>query len=80
MCFLGTKASCEDIGRSIIAVGHRTPVSELVTTIENLPNETVREVTEKYTSNKCLVVSAAGPIENLLDYVNLRSRMYWARV
>lgn len=77
---LASKGNCEDIGRSIVATGRRTPVNELVTTIQNLDNQTVRDITDKYTNNKCPVLSAIGQHENLTDYINLRTRMYWARV
>ncbi|XP_055315672.1 mitochondrial-processing peptidase subunit beta-like [Sitodiplosis mosellana] len=75
-----SKGNCEDIGRSILATGRRTPLNELVATIQNLSNQTVRDITDKYTNNKCPVLSAVGPVENLTDYVNIRTRMYWARV
>lgn len=76
----GTKGNCEDIGRSVVAMNRRIPLNELVQTIEGYSNQTIRDVTDKYTNNKCPVLSAVGPIENLIDYVNLRTRMYWARV
>ncbi|XP_031634630.1 mitochondrial-processing peptidase subunit beta-like [Contarinia nasturtii] len=75
-----SKANCEDIGRSILAVGHRTPLSEVVASIQNVSNQTVRDITDKYVSNKCPVVSAVGPVEQLMDYVNLRARMYLSRL
>lgn len=81
-CFVisATKGSCEDIGRSVLALNHRAPLNEVIKVIDALSHETIREVTDKYTNNKCPVLSAVGPIENLTDYVNLRTRMYWARV
>lgn len=64
----------------MIASNHRVPLNELVRKIDTLSNDTIREVTDKYTNNKCPVLSAVGPIEALPDYVNIRTRMYWARV
>lgn len=78
--FVGTKGSCENIGNSVLSLGRVTPLAELEASITRLSNETIRDVTDKYINNKCLVASAVGPIENLTDYVNLRTRMYWARV
>lgn len=75
-----TKGICEDIGRSVIATGHRVPLNDLVKLIDSQSHESIQQVTDKYTNNKCPVLSAVGPIENLTDYVNLRTRMYWARV
>lgn len=71
---------CEDVGNSIVSNGHRLSVNELVNGIVNCSNDTIRSTTEKYVNNKCPVVSAVGPVENLTDYVNIRTRMYWARV
>lgn len=76
----GTKGNCEDIGRSVLALNRRVPLNELINSIEGYSNQAVRDVTDKYVNNKCPVLSAVGPIENLTDYVNLRTRMYWARV
>jgi len=75
-----TKGNCEEIGNSILSIGRRVPLNELVASIANVSNQTVRDVTDKYTNNKCPILSAVGPVENLTDYVNIRSRMYWARV
>lgn len=78
--FAGSKTNCENIGNSVLSLGHAQSLADLEGAISRLDNQTVRDVTDKYTNNKCLVVSAVGPIENLTDYVNLRTRMYWARV
>ncbi|XP_031634631.1 mitochondrial-processing peptidase subunit beta-like [Contarinia nasturtii] len=75
-----SKGICEDIGNSILSLGRRAPLGEVVASIQNISNQTVRDVTDKYTSNKCLVVSAVGPVEQLMDYVNLRARMYLTRL
>lgn len=77
---LATKGSCEDIGNSVLSLGRAVPLHELVSSIANVSNQTVRDITDKYTNNKCPVISAVGPVENLTDYVNIRTRMYWARV
>lgn len=77
---LGTRASCEDIGRSVLALNRGVPLNKLVNTIENYPNQNIRDITDKYINNKCPVLSAVGPIESLIDYVNIRTKMYWARV
>lgn len=77
---VGSKTNCENIGNSVLSLGHAQSVADLEGAISRLDNQTVRDVTDKYTNNKCLVVSAVGPVENLTDYVNLRTRMYWARV
>lgn len=75
-----SKGLCEDIGNSVLSIGRHTSLAELESAIAKVSNQTVRDVTDKYTNNKCPVVSAVGPIEGLTDYVNIRTRMYWARV
>lgn len=75
-----TKGNCEDIGNSVLSVGRHVSVAELEAAISKVSHEAIREATDKYTNNKCPVVSAVGPIEGLSDYVNIRTRMYWARV
>lgn len=64
----------------MLSTGRRVPVAEIEAAIANVSNQTIRDVTDKYTNNKCPVVSAVGPIESLIDYVNIRTRMYWARI
>lgn len=76
----GTKGNCEDIGKSMIYLNRRIALNELVKNIQNYSFDEIREVTDKYTNNKCPVVAAVGPVENLTDYVNIRTRMYWARL
>lgn len=64
----------------MLSVGRSVPLAETEAAIANVSNQAIRDVTDKYTNNKCPVVSAVGPIEGLTDYVNIRTRMYWARV
>jgi hypothetical protein len=40
----------------------------------------VRSVCFEYIYDKCPVVAAVGPVENLTDYSRIRSQMYWIRV
>lgn len=74
--FAGSKGSCLDIGKSILLFGQRTPVKDVIETIEKTSNEKIRETVEKYTHNKCLVISAVGPCENLHEYVYYRNQMW----
>ena len=39
-----------------------------------------REVCTKYIYDKCPVVVGIGPIEQLFNYVTIRSNLYWLRV
>merc|ERR1719230_1912155 len=40
----------------------------------------VKDTCYKYIYDRCPAVAAVGPIENLPDYNNVRSRMYWLRM
>lgn len=42
--------------------------------------ELVREVCYNYIYDKCPVIAAVGPIENLPDYNEARAGMYWLRM
>jgi len=76
----GTTAICEDIGRQLLCYGRRIPLHELETRINSVTAATVRQVCLKYIYDQCPVVSAVGPCENLTDYLNIRSGMWWLRV
>lgn len=75
----GTTPVCEDIGRQMLCYGRRIPLAELDQRIEMVDARAVMEVCNKYIYDRCLAVSAVGPIEALPDYVQLRSRQYWVR-
>lgn len=48
--------------------------------LQNVSAENVRDVCMKYIYDRCPAVAAVGPVENLPDYVRIRSSMYWLRV
>ncbi|KAF2354591.1 Peptidase M16 N-terminal [Trinorchestia longiramus] len=76
----GTTPICEDIGRQILCYGRRIPFSELDARIAAVDSEVVREVCTKYIYDKCPVQVGVGPIEQMRDYNNLRSGLYWLRI
>ncbi len=76
----GTTAICEDIGRQMLCYGRRVPQHELEARIEAVDADLVRQVCYDYIYDKCPVIAAVGPIENLPDYNIIRSGMYWLRV
>jgi mitochondrial-processing peptidase subunit beta len=47
---------------------------------QNVTAENIRDVAMKYIYDRCPAVAAVGPVENLPDYVRIRSSMYWLRV
>lgn len=76
----GTTAVCEDVGRQMLCYGRRIPQHELEARIDAVDASLVRDVCYNYIYDKCPVVAAVGPVENLPDYNIIRSAMYWLRV
>lgn len=76
----GTTPICEDIGRQMLCYGRRMPQHELEARIDAVDARLVKDTCYKYIYDRCPVVAAIGPIENLPDYNNIRARMYWLRV
>lgn len=76
----GTTPICEDIGRQMLCYGRRIPQAELEARIDAVDANLVKDVCYKYVYDKCPVIAAIGPIENLTDYNRIRSGMYWLRL
>ncbi|KAJ8686290.1 hypothetical protein QAD02_022084 [Eretmocerus hayati] len=76
----GTTAVCEDIGRQMLCYNRRIPLHELEARIESISSKTIQDVGMKYIYDRCPVVAAVGPIEQLTDYNLIRNAMYWIRV
>lgn len=72
----GTRGNCVDIGKQVSELGYRVSVKDYIEAIEKTGNEKIRETVEKYTHNKCQVISTVGANENLQDYMLLRNMMY----
>merc|ERR1712004_856433 len=76
----GTTPICEDIGRQMLCYGRRMPQHELEARIDAVDAGLVKDTCYKYIYDRCPAIAAVGPIENLPDYNNVRSRMYWLRM
>merc|ERR1712210_318345 len=76
----GTTPICEDIGRQMLCYGRRMPQHELEARIDAVDAALVKDTCYKYIYDRCPAIAAVGPIENLPDYNNVRSRMYWLRM
>ncbi|XP_041348334.1 mitochondrial-processing peptidase subunit beta-like [Gigantopelta aegis] len=76
----GSTPICEDIGRQMLCYGRRIPLPELEARIDAVNAKVLREVCTKYIYDKCPVVAAVGPTEQLPDYNRVRSSMYWLRL
>ncbi|PSN52564.1 Mitochondrial-processing peptidase subunit beta [Blattella germanica] len=76
----GTTPICEDIGRQMLCYNRRIPLHELEARIENVTAKDLQDIATKYIYDRCPVVAAVGPVENVPDYNRIRSSMYWLRV
>jgi len=76
----GTTPICEDVGRQMLCYGRRIPQHELEARIDAVDAATVRETCYKYIYDRCPVMAAVGPVEQVPDYNWIRSGMYWLRV
>ena len=48
--------------------------------MQSVDAQLVRDTCYKYIYDRCPVIAAVGPTENLPDYNRIRSGMYWLRV
>uniref|UniRef100_A0A182M4R6 Mitochondrial-processing peptidase subunit beta n=1 Tax=Anopheles culicifacies TaxID=139723 RepID=A0A182M4R6_9DIPT len=76
----GATPICEDIGNQMLCFKRRIPLHELEQRIESVTAQNVRDVGMKYIFDRCPAVAAVGPVENLPDYMRIRSSMYWTRL
>ncbi|KAF6725533.1 Mitochondrial-processing peptidase subunit beta [Oryzias melastigma] len=75
----GSTPICEDIGRQMLCYSRRIPLHELEARIDAIDAETIKEVCTKYIYNRAPAIAAVGPIEQLPDYNQLRSGMFWMK-
>ncbi|XP_071960336.1 mitochondrial-processing peptidase subunit beta-like [Antedon mediterranea] len=75
----GSTPICEDIGRQMLCYGRRIPLPELDARIDAVSANVIRDVCLRHIYDKCPAVAGVGPVEQLPDYNNVRSAMYWVR-
>lgn len=75
----GTTPLCDTIGSHILNYGRRISLAEWEAKLSAVDARMLQEVCNKYLYDRCPVISAIGPIEQLPDYNNVRSAMYWLR-
>lgn len=75
----GTTPICEDIGRQMLCYNRRIPHHELEERINSVSASNLKDVCMKYIYDRCPAIAAVGQMENLPDYINIRSGMYWMR-
>uniref|UniRef100_A0AAG5DAM5 Mitochondrial-processing peptidase subunit beta n=1 Tax=Anopheles atroparvus TaxID=41427 RepID=A0AAG5DAM5_ANOAO len=76
----GPYAICKDIGRQVLRSGRREALHDMERRLENVSAQNVRAVGMKYIFDRCPAVAAVGPVENLPDYMRVRSSMSWVRL
>uniref|UniRef100_A0A3Q2YSV0 Mitochondrial-processing peptidase subunit beta n=1 Tax=Hippocampus comes TaxID=109280 RepID=A0A3Q2YSV0_HIPCM len=75
----GSTPICEDIGRQMLCYSRRIPLHELETRIDAIDAATIKDVCTKHIFDKAPAIAAIGPIEQLPDYNQIRSGMFWMR-
>ncbi|KAF7228897.1 mitochondrial-processing peptidase subunit beta [Nothobranchius furzeri] len=75
----GSTPICEDIGRQMLCYSRRIPLHELEARIDAIDANTIKEVCTKYIYNRAPAIAAVGPIEQLPDYSQIRSGMFWMK-
>jgi processing peptidase subunit beta len=75
----GTTAVCEDIGRQMLAYGHRHSWKQLHDLIDAVDVPTVRRVASEYLYDRDPAVVAIGPIGSVPDYNRIRASTMWLR-
>uniref|UniRef100_A0A182PWE7 Mitochondrial-processing peptidase subunit beta n=1 Tax=Anopheles epiroticus TaxID=199890 RepID=A0A182PWE7_9DIPT len=76
----GSTPACEEIGHQLLRYNRRVPPHELEQRIDSVTAREVRDVAKKYIFDRCPAVAAVGPVENLPDYMRIRSSMHWTRL
>ena len=71
----GTTAVCDEIGRQMLAYGHRMYPAEVAASIDAVDLADVKRVCNEYIYDKCPAVVGLGPVENLTDYNRIRGCM-----
>lgn len=71
----GSTPICEDIGRQLLSYGRRLPLHELDARIDAVDARTIMAVMKQYVYNQNPSIAAVGPIEQLRDYGQTRTRM-----
>ncbi|XP_037551737.1 mitochondrial-processing peptidase subunit beta [Nematolebias whitei] len=75
----GSTPICEDIGRQILCYSRRIPPHELEARIDAIDANTIKDVCTNYIYNRAPAIAAVGPIEQLPDYNQIQSGMFWRR-
>ncbi|CAH2103248.1 unnamed protein product [Euphydryas editha] len=73
-------STSHEIGFDILRNGHHSELHEIISTIDKITSNDLKNVCGAYIYDRCPVVVGIGSTENLLTYPRIRSYMYWLRV
>ncbi|KAM9327416.1 mitochondrial-processing peptidase subunit beta [Pholidichthys leucotaenia] len=73
----GSTPICEDIGRQMLCYSRRIPLHELEARIDAINAKTIKDVCTRHIYNRAPAIAAVGPIEQLPDYNQIHSGMFW---
>ncbi|KAM3956882.1 cytochrome b-c1 complex subunit 1, mitochondrial [Aphomia sociella] len=76
----GSVNSCHDLGVQTLYRCGRKSLEELVCSLSTINQYNLKETIHKYIYDRCPVVVAVGPTENLPEYTKIRAGMYWLRL
>ena len=75
----GSANNANSLASDILRFGRRVTLEEWQSKIEQVNSEKIRSVASNYFWDRCPVVSALGPIENLPLYEEIRMKMTFIR-
>lgn len=73
----GSTNNANSIASDVIKFGRRIPIDEWADKINKVDSKKFRNVAEEYIWDRCPVVAALGPVENLPLYEEIRMKMSW---
>lgn len=72
-------SNANNMALELLRYGRRIPLDEWEEKINRVNSEKLHNTAENYIWDRCPVVSAIGPVENLPLYENVRMGMSWTR-
>lgn len=74
----GSLRNANSLASDIFRFGRRVTLEEWKAKIDSIDSQKMRELATNYILDRCPVVSALGPVENLPLYEEIRMKMVWS--